>query len=176
MKTKAKKNEPNSMSIKQSAMEPARLIKTTSVPDALGNRAAASSVQKVKESGLMKRASFIDSHYKNGLGTTTGSMIKEEVVPNCHTNENRTKVKNEMVHDVQIEVIDQLNAVKSQGYQTKSSGDEIQLSHVALGLSKSGGSGGLNYLGQSALQRGMSPPAHVKELSSDSRSSANIVE
>ena len=165
------------MSIKHSALEPARLIKAPSVPDALGSRASNSSVQKVKESGLMKRASFLDaSHYKSGLGTTTGSMIKEEIVPNCHTNENRTKVKNEMVHDVQIEVIDQLNAVKSQGYQTKSSGDDIPSSQVALKLRKSGGSGGLNYLGKSALQRGMSPPAHVKELSSDSRSSANIVE
>ena len=125
----------------------------------------------------MKRASLLDaSHYKSGLGTATGSMVREEIVPNCVTNDNQTKVKNEMVHNVQIEIIDQLNAVKSQGYQTKSSGDDITSSQVALKLCKSGGSGGLNYLGQSALQRGMSPPAHVKELSSDSRSSANIVE
>ena len=33
-----------------------------------------------------------------------------------------------------------------------------------------------SHIGAAALQRGMSPPAHVKNVSSDSRSSANIIE
>ena len=70
------------MSVKH-GMEPMRLIKTASSD----HQRTTTSVQKVKESGLMKRANFLDE-YKSG----TGSFIKDEDVHNSSTNNNRTKV------------------------------------------------------------------------------------
>ena len=69
------------MSVKH-GMEPMRMIKTAaSLP------ADQISVQKVKESGLLKRATFVEEHK-----SAAGSFIKDEDPHNNFTNNNRTKV------------------------------------------------------------------------------------
>lgn len=89
---------------------------------------------------------------RSGLGTCTGSFIQDEEAPNSFTNDNQTKV-----------------ASAHRGKHNESG----QLSLDELQPQREGRSA---YIGQSALRRGMSPPANIKELSSGSQSSENIVD
>lgn len=74
-------------------MEPMKLIRTLStVVDQ-----SQTSAQKVKQSSLVNHANFFEEqrvyqHPRSGLGTCTGSFIREEEMPNSFTNDNRTKV------------------------------------------------------------------------------------
>ena len=106
------------------------MIKTASNPDQ-------TSVQKVKESGHLKRANFVEEH-KSGAG----SFIKDEDPHNSFTNNNRTKVatskRSEEVLDT--DAFEYINE-KGWGYRSKQNDERIRgkLYH------------GLNHIRQSAL-------------------------
>jgi len=80
---KARKyHEPHSLSVKH-GMEPMKMM----VP---GPEKGTSTVQRVKESCLIKRASFLEENKRSGQGTCQGSFIREEEQPNV-VNQDRSK-------------------------------------------------------------------------------------
>ena len=105
----------------------------------------------------MKRANFLEEHK-----SATGSFIKDEDPHNSSTNNNRTKVATSKRAEevLEIDAFEPSEMFGASGYHSRPHESRLLREHI----------------GHSALQRGMSPPANVKELSSDSRSSANIIE